>query len=251
MRLLIDAGNTRIKWAVAGSHEDSIIDNGVIVDDWSVLNDYVGKLESAWLSSVASEQVRDSILSKIEGLMGVKPHLVTVTANAAGMFNAYQDLGKLGVDRWLAALGGRSLINQGDLIVIDAGTAITIDLVSAENRFEGGVILPGFAAMHDALLGRAAGIQSQYSEVQSVIGKNTRECVNSGVQFGLLGAIERVVGELCSAVAQRQNNSGEMVKAPRLLIMGGDAKKIVTGCRLDLELQSNMIFCGLMLLSKK
>jgi type III pantothenate kinase len=222
----------------------------VIDRDWLTLLDYAGNVESVWLSCVASQQVRDSISSQIEGLFGLQPHIATVSAGAAGMVNNYQDLGKLGVDRWVAALGARSLAHEGDLVVIDAGTAVTIDLVSAENRFEGGVILPGFVTMHDALLGRTAGIQSQLSEIESVIGKNTRDCVNSGAQFGVLGAIERVVAEIIDVVHTRQGQSGLASNAPRLLIMGGDADRIVEGSSLDLEIQSHMIFYGLMLISK-
>ncbi|MFT6406742.1 MAG: type III pantothenate kinase [Arenicella sp.] len=248
MILLIDAGNTRIKWAVSSDQLDGITVSGVIDDDdWSELIAYVGKFESVWLSCVASEQVRNSILSKVESLFGLKAELATVTASAAGMLNSYDDLARLGVDRWVAALGARSIFSQGDLIIIDAGTAVTIDLVSAKNRFEGGAILPGFAIMHDALLGRTAGIQSQLQMVDSVVGKNTRDCVNSGVQYGLLGAIERVVAEMSTLVGASGGGAGA---APKLLIMGGDAAEIVAGSKLDFELHSDMIFYGLMILSK-
>jgi type III pantothenate kinase len=260
MKLLIDAGNTRIKWALAEDQADplieggisqvSIVENGVIDRDWFALTNYVGKVESVWLSCVASKQVRDLISSQVEELFGLQAHIATVSADAAGMVNSYRDLSKLGVDRWLAALGARAIVDEGDLIVIDAGTAVTIDLVSAENRFEGGVILPGFATMHDALLGRTAGIQSQPSEIESVIGRNTRDCVNSGAQFGLLGAIERVVAEMIDVVHARSRHSGFASKAPRLLIMGGDADRLVDGSSLDRELQSHLIFYGLMLISK-
>jgi type III pantothenate kinase len=260
MKLLVDAGNTRVKWALAESQvgtlvengilESNIINSGVVDADWSALADYVGKVESVWLSCVASEQVRDLISSQAEEMFGLQPHIATVSADAAGMVNGYRDLSKLGVDRWLAALGARALVDEGDLIVIDAGTAVTIDLVSAENRFEGGTILPGFTSMHDALLGRTAGIQSQPSAVESVIGKNTRDCVNSGAHFGLLGAIERVVAEIVGLVQAGQSQRGLSSKAPRLLIMGGDADRIVKGSTLDLEIQSSMIFYGLILISK-
>jgi len=255
MKLLIDAGNTRVKWALAASQSDisaesCIIKSGVLDGDWSALNDYADEVDSVWLSCVASEQTRDLITFQIKALFGLESNVVTVSSAAAGMVNSYQDLGKLGVDRWLAALGARALVAEGDLVVIDAGTAVTIDLVSAENRFEGGVILPGFATMHDALLGRTAGIQSQPSRVESVIGKNTRDCVNSGAQFGLLGAIERVVAEIVDVTQARQSQRELAPKAPRLLIMGGDADRIVEGSVLDLEIQSHMIFYGLMLISK-
>lgn len=241
MRLLVDVGNTRTKWAVAASADDQILESGVVADDWSGLANYIGKVDSAWVSCVASQSVLANITTKISEEFGIAPQLARVSASAAGMTNHYADLDKLGIDRWVAALGARALVKGGALIVIDAGTAITIDLVSAENGFEGGVILPGFVSMHDALLGRTAGIDSQHQPVSAVIGKNTLECVNSGVQFGLLGAVERVVDEICLTL------SGDR---PRLLIMGGDAEMIVANSVLKVELQSDMIFYGLMLLSK-
>jgi type III pantothenate kinase len=255
MKLLIDAGNTRVKWALATSQpgtpiESGIIKSGTLDDDWSALDGFANEIHSAWLSCVASVQTRELIISQIEELFDIEPNVATVSPSAAGMLNNYQDLSRLGVDRWLAALGARALVSEGDLIVIDAGTAVTIDLVSAANRFEGGVILPGFATMHDALLDRTAGIQSKPSRIESVIGKNTRDCVNSGAQFGLLGAIERVVAEIVD-VAQAGQNQGELAREmPRLLIMGGDAVRIVEGSALDLVIQSHMIFYGLMLISK-
>lgn len=244
MRLLIDAGNTRIKWAVASSANNDILANGVVVRDWDDLSDYAGKIESAWLSCVASQSVLDGIINKIETNFGVEVHVAEVSANAAGLVNNYADLEKLGVDRWVAAMGARYLVKNGALIVIDAGTAITIDLVSAADCFEGGVILPGFASMHDVLLKRTAGIDSFRQSVDSVIGKNTRECINSGVQFGLVGAVERVVSEICETLPN---------STPRVLIMGGDADVIAVNSKLKLkvELQLHMIFYGLMLLSNK
>ena len=165
-----------------------------------------------------------------------------MSPRAAGMTNNYADLERLGVDRWVAALGARSLVPHGALIVIDAGTAVTIDLVSTDNSFEGGAILPGFAIMHDALTGRTAGIESNRQPVTSAIGKNTRDCVNSGIQYGLIGAIERLVCEIAASVDGR---------APRLLITGGDAQTIVANSKLEVELQSDIMFHGLMLLSQK
>ena len=243
MRLLIDAGNTRIKWAVADNAQDLIVVSGVVLDgDWSGLDVFVGKIESALLSCVAAAVTMDAIAIQVKQQFSVQLRVVNVSSRALGMVNGYADLDLLGVDRWVAALGARSLVNSGALIVVDAGTAVTIDLVSADNRFEGGVILPGLIAMHDALLGRTAGIESYLEAVVSVIGKNTRECVNSGIQYGLVGAIERVVAEILSTLESDDT---------RLLIMGGDANLIVVNSDLKFELQSNMIFYGLMLLSKK
>ena len=130
--------------------------------------------------------------------------------------------------------------------MVDAGTAVTIDLVSAANRFEGGVILPGFVTMHDALLGRTAGVESEFHQVSSVVGRNTSECVNAGAQFGLIGAVEKVVSEM-SKSATLGIDGGE----PRILVMGGDAKAIIGGTSMKVELQPDMIFNGLILLSNQ
>ncbi|MFT4634905.1 MAG: type III pantothenate kinase [Arenicella sp.] len=251
MILLIDAGNTRTKWAFAANRSGSISASGTIDgDDWSAISSYIGMVDCVWLSCVASERVRESIVQEVESLFGLKAQIAKVASNAGGLSNHYDDMNRLGVDRWVAALGARSLFSEGDLIVIDAGTAVTIDWVSAENCFEGGVILPGFVTMHDSLLEHTAGIQSTSKMVSSAIGKNTRDCVNAGVQFGLLGAIERVVAEISVVITARRNEAIDISKGPRLLIMGGDAEKIQSGSSLDLELQSNMIFDGLILLSK-
>jgi len=197
MRLLIDAGNTRIKWAVASNNVDDILARGVIDGDWSELASFEANVETAWVSCVASDAVLEN-------------------------------------------LGARVLVGSGALIVIDVGTAVTIDMVSSDNHFKGGVILPGFTIMHDSLLGRTAGIKSNRSKVASVIGKNTRDCVNAGVEYGLIGAVDRIISEMCVGVS-----------SPRLLVMGGGAEAIVAGSKFKIELQSDMIFNGLMLLSKR
>ncbi len=242
MRLLFDAGNTRIKWAIADVETNEILSRGVLERDWSILANFANQIESVWVSSVAEKSTLAEIKAQVGALFGLEAHIVSVTKHALGMVNNYEDLSKLGVDRWVAALGARFIAAEGALIVIDAGTAVTIDLVSPNNRFEGGVILPGFSIMHDALLGRTAGIESSRQSVASVVGKNTRDCVNAGVQYGLIGAIEKIICEIISLLNDEK---------PRLLIMGGDAEAIVASSELDLELQSDMIFYGLMQLSEK
>jgi type III pantothenate kinase len=242
MRLLIDAGNTRIKWAIAESFADEIVASGVVSENWGEVSVFATQVDSVWVSCVAGRSVVNEIFTEVRSAFEVDAQLVSVSASAGGLTNNYADLDRLGVDRWVAAIGARAVAKHGALIVIDAGTAITIDLVTEDNCFEGGVILPGFASMHDALLERTAGIDSYRQPVDSVVGKNTRECVNSGVQYGMVGAIERIVAEMRAILGDAP---------PRVMVMGGDASAITAYSNLKVELQSNMIFNGLMLLSKK
>lgn len=249
MKLLLDAGNTRTKWAIADSNSDQLLDRGAFdrgahVSSIAQLSHF--DIDSAWVSCVASEHVLADLKQGVKEHFSLSLNEAIVEQEATGMLNNYADLARLGVDRWVAALGARSIYPQGALIVVDAGTAVTIDLVSSDNRFEGGVILPGFVTMHDALLGRTAGIRSEFHQVTSVIGRNTSECVNAGAQFGLIGAIEKVVSEMGKSAILNADD-GE----PQILVMGGDAKAIIDGTSMKVELQSDMIFNGLMLLSNR
>jgi len=244
MKLLLDAGNTRTKWAIADSNGVELLERGVLEAGIAELAQF--DFDSAWVSCVASEQVIATLKQDVREHFSLNLNEAIVERNADGMLNNYADLARLGVDRWVAALGARSIYRQGALIVVDAGTAVTIDLISSANRFEGGVILPGFVTMHDALLGRTAGVESEFRQVASVVGRNTSECVNAGAQFGLIGAVEKVVSEM-SASELLSEDEGE----PQILVMGGDAKAIVAGTSMKVELQSDMIFKGLMLLSNR
>ena len=100
--------------------------------------------------------------------------------------------------------------------------------------------------MHDALLGRTAGVESEFRQVTSVVGRNTSECVNAGAQFGLIGAVEKVINEMSASGLLRNDH-----RQPRILLMGGDAQALVAGISMKVELQSDMIFNGLMLLSNR
>lgn len=244
MKLLLDAGNTRTKWAIADSNGVELLANGILESGLAELSHF--NIESAWVSCVASAQVLTNLEQGVKDHFSVNLNLAAVEREAAGMQNKYTDLARLGVDRWVAALGARSMRPEGALIVVDAGTAVTVDLVSSSNRFEGGVILPGFVTMHDALLGRTAGVESEFQQVASVIGRNTSECVNAGAQFGLIGAVDRVISEMIASELV-DNKGGE----PQVLVMGGDAKAIAAGTSMKVELQSDLIFNGLLLLSNR
>ncbi len=248
MKLLLDAGNTRTKWAITDFNSGKLLDRGVLdrgADGAGMDRLSHFAIDSAWISCVASEQVLVDLKRGVKDNFSLNLNEAIVEQEAVGMLNNYADLARLGVDRWVAALGARSIYPQGTLIVVDAGTAVTIDLVSINNRFEGGVILPGFVTMHDALLGRTAGIDSEFRQVSSVIGRSTSECVNAGAQFGLIGAVEKVISEM--RASEMLSSDDEL----RILLMGGDAEAIVAGTSMKVELQSDMIFKGLMLLSNR
>lgn len=241
MKLLLDIGNTRTKWALH--------DGLVIVDRGAQLNSEIdslllpsSELSLAMASSVAAEPLAQALSSLIVKQTGCELAFAQVSRSAGGLDNGYRTLDKLGVDRWVAAIGAWARYPDYDLVVIDAGTAVTVDWVSKQGVYEGGVILPGLTLMHDALVGSTAGIDSRVLEVQSVIGKSTEECVNSGAFFGLVGAIDRITEELISA----RTNSDDPVK---VLLCGGDAQSLSARLTSNSQLEPDLIFDGLNVLS--
>lgn len=237
MKLLIDIGNTRVKWALADK-QLTLRGDG---EDWSHLEPHRDSIHSAWVSCVGKRSTLKKVVKQIKELGSLHVNIAKVTPSASGLVNQYKDLDRLGVDRWVAAIGARALQASGDLIVVDVGTAVTIDAVDAANNYLGGVILPGFTMMHDSLVGRTAGIRSQRQEALSVIGKNTQECVNAGAHYGVIGAIERIVSEM------QVNLKSDSQK---LIITGGDAEIVTASSHLQFEYQSNLVFDGLIALSE-
>ena len=243
MVLLFDIGNTRLKWALSNSN--NIISTGAI--DLTDLNEIaldqqftsIDQPNSILLSSVASKSTCNMVTTWLNDRFQAGVSIVKVTKSACDIHNLYSDASSLGVDRWVAAIGARHIVAQGDLIVIDVGTAVTIDWLSNENTFEGGVIFPGQALMHDSLVGRTAGIESEYSDRTQIIGKTTKECVNSGIGFGLAGAIERIVDEM--------NNN---INRPTTVILtGGGSKSLTAKMKLDSINEPNLVLLGLLKLA--
>ncbi len=210
--LAIDAGNTRIKW---GLHDGY---------DWLVTG-AVAKLEimrlrEAWkhisvpdaviISNVAGELIR-SELNVLIAKWRINPTWVSSQAKQSGVINSYDQPEKLGSDRWAALVGARHL-HSGSAIVVMAGTALTIDALSSDGRFLGGLILPGLDLMAESLSTKTAGIRVDHGEFQA-FPNNTRNGVWSAAILASAGAIDRMHDTLVRA--------GEA--SPLTILSGGSA----------------------------
>ncbi len=237
MQLLIDLGNTRVKWALLDS--DGALMNGGSQANSGLLDKSLVPFDvsSAVLCSVASEQLTQKHIHAIKSGFGCTVNQVRVSRQFEGLQNRYQSVDSLGVDRWVAAIGARALYPQKNLIIVDAGTAITADLVSADSEFQGGVIVPGLRLMLESLTGNTAQVKSAWSGKAPLIGRNTQECVNSGVSNAVVGGLERIVK------AMQEKYPGETVK---VLVCGGDAEWLLTQTEMVIEHQPDLLFLGLM-----
>jgi type III pantothenate kinase len=196
MLLLIDAGNTRIKWAIAApgaqlgawTLADAVSHAGL---DGAATAWRNGGVTRAIISNVAGVALRERIAWALPA--GAQVEWFASTEQRAGLRNGYRNPAQLGCDRFAAAIGARALAPGQDVIVATCGTATTVDAVTADGRFIGGMILPGLALMAGSLARNTAQLPqvTPGAAPPPVFGDNTDDAIVSGVLSAQAGAIER------------------------------------------------------------
>ncbi len=256
MRLLIDIGNTRIKWcciesqeripttldlnAVAHHHDFSNAIKECFGRDSELLTNNTQTIQQVVVSNVAGESASNALLDFSLSQWGIKPDFVHVSRRVVGIDNHYEVLSELGVDRWVAVIGARSRILTGAVIIVNCGTAITVDVLTEDDQYLGGVILPGFQ-LASAALSQADGIaaistsETEFSK-NKVIGKRTKECVRLGVFAACVGGVEKVIDSI---------QEGVVGASASILLSGGAAPLFLDASRLDCEYDANVIMRGL------
>lgn len=207
MYLLLDIGNSRIK-AVCYS-------NGT----FTTLNEVSAEAfknqpwQAVYVASVAAEE-KISFLQQDLELTEVPWHQLHSEATAFSLTNCYQNPERLGVDRWLAMLGATSLFANTDLLIVDAGTALTLDWISETQQHLGGWIIPGLRLQQEAVITHTAKVFSRPDFADALsLGRDTNSCVANGALAAALGAIR--IG-------------WQLKPAKQLVLTGGDAAKLST-----------------------
>jgi type III pantothenate kinase len=218
--LTIDIGNTYVKWAVwndariiqTGSSEYSKQDPKEVFAIW---ND-VRPEKRVMVACVAGGAVERALSEWMQAHWSIVPEFLRSTAKRGGVINAYADPVQYGVDRWAALLGARSLYDD-PVCIIDAGTAITVDLLDAEGVHHGGRILPGLQMMREALLKGTEGIHQADGE-PTAFANNTADAVSSGT----LHMLQAALIEICSSAGQCLGNN------MKIIITGGMSEQIMS-----------------------
>ena len=188
--LLVDVGNTEIKWRLA--NVEGLLEAGSSVSDVSSLCKAVEaeKWSMAGMASVASDAADAKLLAALTSIRATVVHRATAQSTCLGLVSSYVEPERMGVDRWLAMLAAHAH-NEGALCVIDAGTAVTVDLVSAGGVHEGGYILPGADLMRRALSNETDRIHVNALAAPAIVpGNNTQACVTAGSWRAVMGAVE-------------------------------------------------------------
>lgn len=216
MILVVDAGNSRVKWGVH--------DGGGWRATGSVVHADIVRLGEAWkpyapparivISNVAGEKVR-SALSVLFTRWRATPVWIQSQSEQCGLKNSYDSPSQLGSDRWAAAIGARKLTGRA-CVVASCGTAMTVDAISEDRSFLGGIIVPGLDAMTSALALKTAGVGKQAGRLVK-FPTNTGDAVYSGALQALAGAIER----MATALADE-----ERAESVPIVLTGGAAPMI-------------------------
>ena len=233
--LLIDAGNTRVKWALA----DTGAAPGVWAASGAALHAELDTLAAGW----AGQDVTRVIVANVAGaamqarLRALLPPAARLDWFASlpvlgGLRNAYRNPAQLGCDRFAAALGARALAPGQSLIVATCGTATTIDAIGADSVFLGGMILPGLGLMASALARNTAQLPqiAPGARLAQGFADNTDDAIQSGCLGAQAGAIERACalhgGALC-------------------LLSGGAAPFIAPALSIEHRMVDNIVLVGL------
>lgn len=237
--LAIDAGNSRIKWGVADAR--GWLRCGAIDTPGAThIAQAVGEIAApacVVVSNVAGADVREALLRALSpfaaGWIWVQGH-----AEQCGVKSGYADPAQLGSDRWAALIGAWKLYGTA-CIVVNAGTTMTVDALSGEGVFLGGIIVPGLTLMREAMARGTA--QLKFSEgAFCYFPDNTADAMMSGAINALAGAIDRM--RFYMQETGQAHRRGE----PLTLLSGGAASVLQPRLNARAELVDNLVLEGLL-----
>ncbi len=238
MILELDCGNTRVKWRVR--NDDVVIMRGAFLtlEGFNVAtSDELAraKITRVLIGSVLNDEYARKLASWSIGYLGVNPEFAVSEPHCNGVVNGYQQPEKLGVDRWLAILAAKAKTPSA-CVLVDCGSAITVDLVTSQGEHLGGFIAPGLRLMRDALSMKTTAIklsQIGYPE-NDFPGRNTVAAVKSAELAMIVGLVDHA-----KSVLRNYETSGAS-----LWVTGGDGEWLVSLLK-DGIYQEDLVLDGL------
>jgi len=241
--LLVDIGNTRVKWATlrggrqgrmhAAAHEGS----GLALRE--LVRSSPRAVHRVLVVSVVDESLSHVLDAAARRRFGVTPEYIRSTSRAHGVTNSYRDAWRLGADRWVSAVGAHALAPGHTVVIANAGTALTIDAVSASGRHRGGAIIPGPATMVESLLSGTHGIRRRAAGgramANTLFATDTASALAAGSMFAAAAFVDRALAE-----AQR-----ELKGRPLLILTGGAASDLQRYLKCPSRLVPDLVLRGL------
>ena len=252
MILVIDCGNSAIKWGRNGNgHQNKLQATGSAV--------HIGRIDAALaeladsmpaaadrviVSNVAGPVLASGITKVAAERLGKTPEFVNVQAEAHGVRCGYVQLGDFGVDRWVGLIAGRQSANV-PVAVINAGTAVTFDALDASGQHLGGLILASPRLMAAELNHRtdqigAIELPRQAAKGIALLGKTTADGVGNGSMLAVAAALDRAISVIAKALGGQ----------PRAILTGGGALSIRPWLETEVQFEANLVLDGLVLIAR-
>jgi len=241
--LLIDVGNSNLKWTMASKSGELSQVHSIPIDS---------DLDSAWrdcaqpqgilVSSVSSEQYKKTLVNVCTKLWGLSPEFLDSPVAGFGITNAYKEPASLGSDRWAAMVAAFHAVGSA-VLVVDAGTALTIDAIDAQGQHLGGLIAPGLALSRKVLVSATQMDLDEFNPYQATsdfFGCTTEQCITSGTCHAASNLIDQAFAQLSTV-----NTS----KKPVCYLTGGDASRLKDKLQCPYHYQPDLVLKGLALIA--
>lgn len=239
MCLLVDIGNSRLKWAEK-QHDRISASSAFILQESS----FYDELEQGWgrldapvrvlVANVAKSNYINTLADWVQAHWQLDIEQIQSQAQAFGVTNGYKQPLLLGIDRWLALIAARYHF-QLPACIIDCGTAATVDVLDQHGIHLGGVIAPGLRLMQDALIHSTQAIEESIRSEFQVLATDTDAAVNSGAVQALVGMAERLI-------QHAQQQSGRDIT---VIFTGGDAETVAQFLPDTIHISPDLILHGL------
>jgi type III pantothenate kinase len=248
MILLIDIGNTRVKWALLRGVRLGRMRASAHGGDAKVLERIVRRaprgVTRVLAVNVAGARFERALRAAARARLDLRPEIIRSTRAACGVRNGYRETWRLGADRWVGVIGARALGRARSAVVANAGTALTLDAVSGSGRHLGGAIIPGAAAMIAAIIKGTNGIGTRargtVASRRRLYAADTASALAAGAQFAAAALIDRAVDEAAR----------ELRAPPLLFLTGGAAPGLKPHLRHKARLVPNLVLHGLATLAR-
>ena len=241
--LLIDVGNTRLKWAVAGEKWPGRVVGDIATSEASPA--YITKLAEKYpgrptiLACVVprlAPAFRRSFGARLVEVNASLPELSTV----GGFYFNYPKPGEIGADRLAAAVAVHAW-GQYPAIIVACGTATAFTVLDAKGRLCGGAIAPGLQTQMSALLGKTAQLPAtKLRQPKTALAKSTQDAIRAGVMLNFQGGAAEIIRHLCLALGGKRK--------PQVILTGGNASALAHNLDVPFTLRPLLIFEGLLII---
>ena len=236
MNILIDIGNTRVKYVMQADGNLSAIRTAKLTD--IILNlETINDIQSIVIVAVSNQAIVDEIACWAKDRC-IEFQQLKTQSKSFGVINGYQNYQQMGADRWIAVLGAQASYPNQNLLIVDSGTATTFDLLTSASQHLGGWIIPGIELMITSLFSNTDKVKGAINQVESLeFGLNTNDNVNFGCWATSKAAIDFAITQ-----AERAGH-----KIEKVVFTGGNGEQLNSLCTYNSSFDEKLMFIGMQL----